>query len=753
MWKLTKNHYEVEKQLVEESLFMVGNGYMGVRGCFEEGYPDGDSIRGTYINGLYDRVPMTHAEMAYGFPVIQDKQPRIADTQTCNIWLDGEQVQLYPGRYETYYRYLDYQKGESDRSYVFITKSGRKAHVKFTRMASFVYPHVFKYRIEVIFNGPIELKSVLDGEIENYANPLDPRTGSGHTQLMEIQRIGHEGNDSYVELKTKTTGIHQMTVVRHKVTASDSYTLEHESKKGKVTTSIIGRNHIILTKTCAFTDSLRFKRYYDNAYKILDAVESQDLEKLQQNHLDEYWRLSDIEIFGSDLDQHAIRFMQYQLLQSVGIDSFSNVSAKGLSGEGYEGHYFWDTEIYILPVLMLNQPERAKHLLEYRAHILDHARSRAIELGHRRGAAYAWRTISGIECSGYFPAGTAQYHINADIAYAFIQYFLMTNDWKLMVQTGAEVIFETARIWLEIGNFNNGLFHIHSVTGPDEYTAIVNDNYYTNAMAKYHLKWAHDLFTMLEGHEDAPIRERFYKMIEKISMDRGEAELMKTASNQMYLPYDDQLGIYAQDANFLKKPIWPFHELDPKKKPLLLHYHPLTIYRHQVLKQADTVLAHYLLEEFADETSIQNGFEYYEKITTHDSSLSSCIYGIMAARCGDPEKSYAYFEDSVALDLMDTHGNTKDGLHMANIAGSILSVLAGFAGFRNKDTGVQIRPILPPGWTGYAFKFRYLGTLIGVEVRNQVNIKLLVGESVKIHVYDQVHHLLKGEVLVVDREL
>ncbi|MDW7660055.1 MAG: glycosyl hydrolase family 65 protein [Bacillota bacterium] len=744
MWKLTKNEYDPSGQLVEESLFMVGNGYIGVRGCFEEEYPDGPSVRGTYINGLYDRVPMIHAEMAFGFPTVQDKQPRIADTQTCLIWLDGEKVALYENRYETYYRHVDYHKGETERSYIYITRTGKKAHLKFNRLASLVNAHILAYRIEVIFDGKIELVSVLDGDIENYSNPDDPRTGQGHTKLMEILQIDFKDLESRLLMETKSTKIKQATIVRHNVISPMDYELNHNLNEKNVVTKVIGKNHLTLDKICVLTDSIRIDDAMGGAISIQSAIEGHSYEDLRQSqtlYLNRYWKNSDIEIKGNPSDQRAIRFMQYQLLQSVGIDAYSNVSAKGLSGEGYEGHYFWDTEIYVLPVLMINQPERAKHLLEYRYHILEHAKKRAKELGQSKGAAYAWRTISGIECSGYFPAGTAQYHINSDIAHAFIQYHLYTEDWNFLVEKGAEVIFETARTWLEIGHFHNEEFHLHGVTGPDEYTAIVSDNYYTNAMAKHHMLWAYKIYEQLRDHEDSEIRFKFSEMMKRIDLTSEELKQMMDASQRMVLPYDEALGIFAQDATFLSKAVWPFEKVDPAKKPLLLHYHPLTIYRHQVLKQADTILAHFLLEDYADDKSICRGFDYYEKITTHDSSLSSCIYGIMASRCGYREKAYDYFSDAVFLDLKDTHGNTKDGLHIANISGTILSVFAGFAGLRSTDTGLKFRPYVPSEWEGYSFKMFYKGRNLEVNVDDNFEIVLLKGDALVITVFDEQYEL------------
>jgi len=746
MWKLKTNLYQVDRQMLDESLYMIGNGYIGVRGSFEEGYPEGPSIRGTYINGLYDRVPMVHAEMAYGFPVEQDKQPRIVDTQTCEIYVDGEMVQLKPGQTLDYERSIDFQTGESVRSYVYITREGKHAYVSFHRLASFHQKNTLIYKIEVQFEGDIELRSVCDTEIENYTNPNDPRTGQGHSRLMKLVSLESEGHHVHALMQTKQTQIEQAVSILHNIHASGPYQVSHHRSDGKLTTVIKSKNQIVLEKRCFFTDGLRERFPLEASKQLMSESRAYHYEEYvyhQKLILDDFWINAGIEIEGAPEDQNAIRMMQFSLLQSIGADEFSNVAAKGLSGEGYEGHYFWDTEIYVIPVFLMNQPEKAKRLLEYRYHILPHAKERALELGHNRGAAYAWRTISGIECSGYFPAGTAQYHINADIAYAFIQYYLYTDDFDFIVDKGAEVILETARLWMEIGHFYKGAFHIHDVTGPDEYTAIVNNNYYTNAMAKYHLDWAHRFYEMLTQPADAAIRAKAEDLCQRLQISSDEIQRMKQASDQMYFPYDSELKLYAQDDAFLSKPVWPFESADPDKKPLLLHYHPLHIYRHQVLKQADTVLAHMLLEQYASLDDITRAVAYYEKITTHDSSLSSCIYGIMASRIGEHDKAYDYFKESVILDLQDTHKNTKDGLHMANMAGTILSVTAGFGGLRITEEGLQLRPVKPKAWKQFSYKIQYHGRLIQVVIGEETKVNLLKGAPLTIKLWDSAYELTK----------
>jgi alpha,alpha-trehalose phosphorylase len=315
-----------------------------------------------------------------------------------------------------------------------------------------------------------------------------------------------------------------------------------------------------------------------------------------------------------------------------------------------------------------------------------------------------------------------------------------------MLEAAAEVIFETARIWLEIGHWHKGAYHIDNVTGPDEYTAIVNNNYYTNVMAKYHMYFANKLYFELRDYD----QNGFEKLCQRINLNTDEINEMKLASEAMLLPYDEESGINEQDDSFLSKELWDFENTTEDKYPLLLHFHPLTIYRYQVLKQADTVLAHFLLEEYADLDTVRKSFDYYEKLTTHDSSLSSCIYGIMASRCGYHDKAYNYFMESVRMDLDDTHGNTKDGLHMANLAGSCLGIINGFAGYRIKEDGISISPTVPKQFEGYGFKLHYLDSWLDIKVQQHIQVKLLKGSPVKIRIYD--HDYIVENSICVERK-
>lgn len=744
MWHYQNNALDMDQLLVCESLFTLANGYLGVRGCFEEGYDQSErSIRGIYINGVYDTLPVSHPEKLYGFPEFQDKQPNLVDLQTVYIELDGERVDLFSDAHKAYSRVIDLKNGYSKRSFEYTSASGKIAEITFLRLVSFNIKELFAQKIKVKYDGEIKLISVMDTDVTNYTNPDDPRVGSEHARLLKVDRACVHDEVMKAEFKTVHSGIEMACGSKHVFKSLDNESVtgnilvtgesDEESKSYSITAT--GKGAVSLTKYNVYSDGIRSQEPMEIVDGLLDQVSGHSFDELlqmQSDHMDAFWDASDIQIEGSHEDQLSIRFNMYQLYQSVGRDMYSNISAKGLSGEGYEGHYFWDTEIYVLPTFQLNQNGIAQNLLMYRYNQLPAARERARVLGHKRGVKFPWRTISGIECSAYYPAGTAQYHINGDVAHAFIQHYIFNDDLDFMRDYGAEVLLETAVLWLEIGHFKDERFLIDAVTGPDEYTAIVNNNYYTNALAKHNLEWASKIHKILAEREPKALKA----LMDKLNLDKSDIEDMARAAESMYLPHDETLGIDMQDDGFLNKKKWDFENTPQDHYPLLLHYHPLTIYRYQVLKQPDTVLAHMLLEEYTDEDTMKKSFDYYESITTHDSSLSQCVYGIMASRVGYKDKAYDYFGDSLRLDLENTHGNTKDGLHMANLAGTALSMIYGFAGLRISQAGIQLRPWLPKGWESFSFKVKFRGRTIKVTINKELILELLDGQPLNLIVND-----------------
>lgn len=751
---IIENKIDKDRLIINESIFAIGNGYIGIRGNFEEGYNNEfPTIRGTYINAFHDEVEMTYAEKAYGFPETMQKQLNIIDSQTIIIELeDGEMVSPITGNVTDYKRILNLKKGYVKRSFIYHNKKNEALKVTFTRLISFKQLELFLINLEIepiSYKGEIKVKSTINGDVSNFTDKNDPRVASGHAKLLNVV---HTSSKDKLSLVTKTSHSELFcactSILKSSLRAEDvKINKKTSAKQVEEVHRFILKEKTNFTKISIYTDTLRHKNPKEDGYSIINSIKDLSFDywlKEQIKYLDCFWKDTFIDVKGEKPLQEGLQFNVFQLLQSVGKDKFSNIAAKGLTGEGYEGHYFWDTEIFIFPVFLLTNLDIAKNLLMYRYNILERAKDIAKIMGHKQGALFPWRTISGTECSGYFPAGTAQYHISGDIAYAFVSYYIATGDIKFMYDFGAEVLFETARLWIDVGHQKDDKFLIDCVTGPDEYTAIVNNNYYTNAIAKYNLYWAHKIYNdLLASFNEFEMT----KLLDKVNISIKEIENFKRISDIMYLPYNEELDINLQDDSFLNKKPWDFKGTKKEQYPLLMNFHPLTIYRHQVLKQSDTILSHFLLEDYTDESTIKNSYDYYDKITTHDSSLSCCVSSIMAAWLGYEDKAYEYFMETARLDLDNTHNNTKDGLHMANMGGSFMGIVYGFAGLRIKEEGISFKPILSKHWEGYQFNIKFRGRRIHFEVnRNNIIIEI-EGKPLKIKIYNE-YYLIFDKVEV-----
>lgn len=739
LYKISNLKLEEEELLVNETIFHNANGYLGVRSNFEEGYPEGyDTIRGSYINGFYDISEMKQAEKLYGMAEEKQTMLNVADGQTICLKMDGEEFSMFRGTVLESSRLLNMREGYTARRVVWRSPAGKEAEILIKRMTSFSHLSLFfiDYQVTPLnFAGTVELKSVHQGKVKNYCNPGDPRVAGESFEHLIPDHAQVRDGVSYLFTNTAGSGLQVCTAVRNRISTGTGGEpeLEGHCAVQKFSASVGRGETLYFRKYMIFVDSVRHGDLAGRAKEEMSRVLALPVEELyreQKEYLDRFWASSVLEIDGDDRLCAAVRYNQYQLIQSVGKDPHSNIAAKGLSGEGYEGHYFWDTEMYMQPFFLLTNPEISRNLVEYRYATLDEARENARILGHGKGAAYPWRTIAGRECSGFFPAGSAQYHISGDIAYSTVAYYLVTKDLDFMAEKGAEIIFETARLWMDLGCWHKGTFQIHEVTGPDEYTCLVSNNYYTNLNAQYNLHWAVKMYGILK--ENGKLRG----VAEKICLTEEEIREFERAEKGMYLPYDEELGINPQDDSFLRKAVWDIAGTPKENFPLLLHYHPMYIYRYQVCKQADTVLAHFIFEDAQDMETIRRSFAYYEKVTTHDSSLSTCIFSIVASRLGMVEKAYEYFGDSAKLDLFNTHHNTKDGIHTANMGGNYMAIVYGFGGFRLKENGIWFAPVLPKQWDGYRFKLIYEGSHIHVEVdRRECKFTLESGRAVEIHVY------------------
>ncbi|MDQ2820929.1 MAG: glycoside hydrolase family 65 protein [Pseudomonadota bacterium] len=724
-WAIRETAFDTTAHFLRETLFALGNGYIGLRATGEEGYsgPAGTSLDGTYLNGFYESEPIVYPEAAFGLAKTNQFMLNVPNAKGISLWIGEERFDPLSGTVQHYERTLDFRTGVLVRSLEWTSPNGKRIALRSRRVVSFENKHLFAIAWEVTplnFSDAITIVSSVNGAVRNLEAGDDPRIGSA-VSGPALQTMGVE-QDAHLSALVQQTHNSGFTLVSAIATHIDGAVADkahaHQQATERFTIEATQDQPVQVVKYGSYYSSRDYPagELLERTRATLRDAGAAGFDALcaaQAAYLADFWRHADVEIAGDDALQQGIRFNQFHLLQSVGRDGRTNIAAKGVTGEGYEGHYFWDTEIYIFPFFLYSKPDVARKLLEYRYAGLPQARERARQMSHTQGALYPWRTIAGSECSAYFPAGTAQYHINADIAYSIKSYYDATGDRDYMAQAGAEIVLETARIWIGLGSVDReGRFCINEVTGPDEYTALVNNNYYTNAMAQMHLRFAADCVDMLR-HECAA---DFARVVAATGLQDSEMAGWRHAADTMHLPYDAALGIHAQDDSFLSKKPWDFAATPPENYPLLLNYHPMVIYRHQVCKQADVVLALMLLSDQFTLDDKRRDFDYYEAVTTHDSSLSSCIFSIIAAEVGYHDKAYDYFLETARLDLDDTHGNTHYGVHTAAMAGTWLGVAYGFAGMRVVDGALRFAPGVPVQWQHYQFQIQLRGSFLRVRI-------------------------------------
>ncbi|MCB1112763.1 MAG: glycoside hydrolase family 65 protein [Chlamydiales bacterium] len=708
-WRIREEDFRAALLPQSESIFSVGNGYLGLRGNFEEGAPVYQN--GTYINGFYEFRPLVYGEEAYGYAKHSQTMINLTDCKIIRLNVEGEVFNLSSAEVSDYSRVLDMQKGVLSRKVVFKTAKGKTITVESQRLVCYHRREIatIAYQISTDQEISVTLSSEMVSNESNQLNEWDPRkvaTLYGQV-LLPIENYADKQRlfSSHITQNSKLT---LATMVDHRVDTQSPYvtTSTSNDSDGKVvyTIDLQPNKPFCLYKFMAYGSTKEqiekpLERAVNDGFSVL-------LQE-QKDYLDHFWSDADIIIDGSEAAQQGLRFSLFQILQSVGKSGERGIAAKGLTGQGYEGHYFWDSMIYVLPFFTYTQPQIARNLLKFRHSLLPHARERAKTLSHK-GALFAWRTINGEEASAYFPAGTAQYHINADIIYALKKYVDVSGDAAVIEEFGEEMLVETADFWCDLGFFQGETFQIHEVTGPDEYTALVNNNVYTNLMARENLSFA-------------------YRMVKQPKPE------WRDAAEKMYVPYDDESSIFPQDDNFFEREPWDFANTPEENYPLLLHYHPLEIYRKQVLKQSDLLLAMFLLRKHFTHEQIVRNFNFYDPLTTGDSSLSDCIQGIMAAEIGDYDKSLRYFIETVEMDLENVNHNVRDGVHIASMGGSWLYIIYGFAGMRDDDGKISFHPRLPKAWNSLTFKLRIRGSQIKVHItRDSTTYTLIEGGSLAI---------------------
>jgi alpha,alpha-trehalose phosphorylase len=769
-WHLIEKRFHPEFLAQAETVLALGNGYLGMRGCPEEGGPNAEN--GTFINGFYETRPIVYGEEAYGFAKTGQTIVNVTDSKIIKLFVDDEPFWLPTANFLRYDRRLNMKSGTLDREILWETPAGKQVLITSRRLVSFVHRHVaaISYQVTLLnAAAPVVISSeMVASEPSARANGEDPRQARIFAGRVLHHRTSY-AKDRRVVLchATEKSRMTLTCATDHalETTCPHAYKTVHTEDFGQVAFTIEAQAGcpIHLTKYMVYHTSptASSEELCGRAEWTLDRVMNQGFPPLlaaQEQYMDDFWRRSDVQVRDIRADrvkrstvevQQAIRFNLFHILQASGRAEDAGVPAKGLTGQAYEGHYFWDTETYLLPFLIYTSPRTAKNLLTFRYKMLAQARARARQLGHR-GAMFPWRTINGEEASAYYAAGTAQYHINADIMYALRKYVQATGDELFLWDCGAEMLVETARLWLDLGFYSDqkgGKFCINAVTGPDEYNTVVNNNAYTNVMARENLRYAAQTVESLRATKP----DVYSALVHKTALEPSEVEAWTRAAERMYVPYDEQLGIIPQDDNFLDREPWDFRNTPSEHYPLLLFYHPLNIYRKQVIKQADVVLAMFLLGDTFSPEAKKRNFEFYDPLTTGDSSLSSCIEAIIAAQIGDLEKAIRYGMAALLMDLADVGGNVKDGCHIASMGGTWMMLTYGFGGMRDDDGTLSFRPRRAPEDNAILrFPLTYRGQMLEVEIGLEtVTYALREGECLVIRHETEEIQLTREQPLAV----
>jgi alpha,alpha-trehalose phosphorylase len=756
-WRLVERSYSSDDLGLTETVFALGNGYLGMRANPEEGREA--HSHGTYLNGFHETWRIMHAEDAFGFAKTGQTLVNVPDAKLMKLYVDDEPLLLSSADLDSYERAVDFRNGVLTRDIVWRTPAGKRVRVSSQRMVSFAHRHLAVLTFEVTLldaSAPVVVSSQLlnrqDGEDEYHVRSAalgegqDPRQARKFDHRVLDPRLQREkDNEIVLGYRCANSRMTLACGTRHHIETSCQVEVttdvDADLAKTVFTVRATPGDPIKITKLVSYHSSngVPAEELADRCSRTLQRAEADGVEQLvteQRAWLDEFWSNADIELRGDDQAQQALRWNLFQLAQASARTQEQGIPAKGVTGGGYDGHYFWDTEVYVAPFLAYTTPEAARKVLRFRWKMLDAARTRAREMS-QEGALYPWRTINGEEASAYYAAGTAQYHINAAIVLALRRYLEASGDVDFLSHEGAEMLVETARLWADLGFYaSNGsrTFHIHRVTGPDEYTTVVNDNFYTNVMARFNLRYAARTVRFLANWNP----EAFEELCRSTHLDVQELDDWDAAADAMFLPFDDELGINPQDSEFLDLEPWDWETTPPEKFPLLLHYHPLVIYRHQVLKQADVVLAMFLRSERFPVEQKRRNFDYYDPITTGDSSLSACVQAVVAAEVGYDALALEYFTRSLYLDLCNSHGNTPDGVHVASTGGVWAGIVHGFAGMVEQGDHLEFSPRLPTPWDGVTFHLLRHGSRLRVELDpDGLTLTVLSGSGVPIRDGDE----------------
>jgi alpha,alpha-trehalose phosphorylase len=715
-WNLREIHLDLGLMAQTESVFALANGHLGWRGNLDEGEPHG--LPGSYLNGFYEVRPLPYAEAAYGLPESGQEVINVTNGKIIRLFVDDEPFDVRYGKLRAHERMLDFRAGVLNRTAEWESPAGKVVRVSCIRLVSFTQRAVGAICYEVEPVGSEARIAVQSELVANEQMPMvsaDPRVAAAldNPLVSEYSHADRTGMAVVMSHTTRVSGLRVAAIMDHVIDGPSHVQADSRAfdDGGLVTMATVlkpgEKLRVIKFVAYGWSHQRSLEAVRDQAWAAVSAAKATGWDGLlaeQRKYLDDFWDRADVEVDGDAEVQQAVRFALFHVLQAGARAERRAIPAKGLTGPGYDGHAFWDTEMFVLPALTLTAPDAAVNALRWRHSTLSLATERAAQLG-LKGAAFPWRTIAGQECSGYWPAGTAAFHINADIADAVVRYVDATGDEEFGRGQGMELLTQTARLWRSLGHHDaQGRFHIDGVTGPDEYSAIADNNIYTNLMARHNLLAAADA------------AKRYPDRAAELGVDSEESASWRDAADAMFIPFDETLGVHPQAEGFTRHQVWDFAHTAPDQYPLLLHFPYFDLYRKQVVKQADLVLAMQMrAQEFTAEQKARN-FDYYEALTVRDSSLSACTQAVMAAEVGQLDLAYDYLGEAALMDLRDLENNTRDGVHIASLAGTWVALVSGFGGLRHWNGTINFVPHLPDGLTRLAFSLLIRGRRLRVEI-------------------------------------
>lgn len=728
-WKVVETGLDKERMRLSESLTSTGNGYMGMRGNFEEDYT-GDTHLGTYIGGVWFPDKTRVGWWKNGYPLYFGKVINAVRLNGIHVEVDGETLDLNTAQVEAFYRELDMQNGLFLRRFT-VRTAGGSVQVEAERFVSPAQKELLavRYRLTPDYDAHVVMRPYLDANVRN----LDSNYEETFWDMLE-----EEETEDALALLTKTKE-NPFGTPRFAVSAAMSCWADGLEMAGRRLDSgyvetryegdVAAGEDVVMEKYALCFTSRDYDEKVLSTLSLKAAARAREVgyDALRDAHTAAWrdrWAGCDVTIQGDDAAQQGIRFNLFQLLSTYsGDDARLNIGPKGFTGEKYGGATYWDTEAYCLPVYMaIAGQDVAKQLLLYRWLQLDGAYHNARQQG-LKGALYPMVTFTGVECHNEWEITFEEIHRNGAIAHAIFNYATYTGDMDYMLREGLDVLCGVARFYTDRVHFSNrhGKYMIHGVTGPNEYENNVNNNWYTNRIAA----WSIGLF-VTQARRASQERRR------ELAITEDELAHMVDVVEKMYYPEDAELGIFVQHDTFLDKELMPASDIPAGERPINQHWSWDHILRSCFIKQADVLQGLYFLNHLYDVETIRRNFDFYEPMTVHESSLSPCVHSILAAQLGYRQKAVEMYQRTARLDLDNINNDTDDGLHITSMAGSWLAIAHGFAGMRTTD-GLSLSPFLPDAWQGYAFQFHYRGRVIRVSVRpGQARVELLEGKPLKM---------------------